>query len=50
MEWLASSHAAYILAAYGFAVLVLGGLHFFIWRSLRRIEQQGGQDANHGPA
>ena len=50
MEWLVSPHAAYILAAYGFAVLTLGGLHLFLWRSLRRIEQQGGKDADHGPA
>jgi cytochrome oxidase assembly protein ShyY1 len=40
MEWVDSPHAAYIIAAYGLSVLVLGGMHFYVWHSLRRLTKK----------
>lgn len=34
-QWLASPHAVYIVAAYGVAFLILGGLQVFLWHSSR---------------
>lgn len=37
-DWLAHPHAAYVLAAYGAAAAVFGGLLLLSWRGLRRAE------------